>query len=451
MDLRQEQSQKMVLTQQQMLGLSLLQMNHMELEAYLSEVSLENPVIDLCEPVPSDDAVAEYVEQQQWLRRTEVSIIENDYDDEEEESDPFSRIPADPSFGDTLQDFAVFQLQEKNLPSTRLAAAQFLLESLDENGFLTDDIDELAKATCFSSEDLREALCVIRTLDPAGIGAANVTDALCLQLERLGAPKLAAKIIKEKLPELARHHYEKIARELFVTPSAVKAAADLIRSLDPFPCRGFTSAARAEYIFPDIIIREENGLLQVVFTVDARSYFKVNPFYLDLYQTSDDPDVRKYLAEKLSQARALQRSISQRESTLSRCVRFISVRQADFFREGISALHGLRLSDAADALEMNISTISRAIKGKYLQCAYGVFPLSFFFSGSAKNSNEEKTSVSTVSLKEQLKRIVLSDPDLSDRVLSEKLREAGFSVSRRTVSKYRAQLGLPSSYDRRGQ
>ena len=446
MDLRQVQTQALSLTQQQMLGLSLLQMNSLELEEYVQKAALENPVIDACGPLPEAETEA-FLQRQQWLRDT--AVPEDDYapSSDDDAFDPLLHIPGGTSPGETLQEAAAFQLQRKDMSPALRKAAFFLLESLDDNGFLPESADELAASSGLPAADLAEALRIIRSLEPAGIGAADVRDCLCLQLQRISGAGLAERIVSEKLADLARQNYRKIAKDLSVPPAAVREAAELIRSLDPFPGRDFAAPAWTEYIYPEVIIRPEGrDGLSVAFARDARSYFTVNQYYLDLYRTTDDPEVRNYLAGKIAQARTLQWAVSQRESTLSRCVAFIAGHQADFFREGVKALHGARLSDAADALNLNVSTVSRAIRGKYLQCSYGVFPLSFFFSGSAKNDAAGDSTVSTVSLKEQLREMIGKDPGLSDRVLAEKLRGAGYSISRRTVAKYRSQLGLPNSY-----
>ena len=445
MELEQTASQSLTLAPQQMLGLSLLQMNDLEIQTYLQQVSLENPVIDLCDPAPLNSSVDDYLKYQEWINEYSDQTERYHELNKDEISDSLSRITSETSPGETMQEILRIQLSPLKLESRMQKLTEFLIESLDENGYFTDSVDDLSSALGIAPEEINKALQILQTLEPAGIGARDLRECLYLQLKRRNGSVLAKQIISEKLDALAKKNYQKIAAELSTTLSSVQKCAHLIQSLDPYPWHDSSPRQKNHYIIPEITVEKINDEFSVSFLREEQPYFTLNPFYISLYHTTDDPIVKKYLTEKFTQVRIIQWGIAQRKNTLQRCVLFLIDYQKDFFCCGPQKLLSLTMTAAAEAISIHPSTVSRAVRGKYLLCNHGVFPLSYFFSSGIKSQN---SSVSSISVKEKIKKMIEETPGISDQKLADKLNESGYRISRRTVNKYRNQLNLPNAYYR---
>ncbi|MBP3735771.1 MAG: RNA polymerase factor sigma-54, partial [Lachnospiraceae bacterium] len=340
-------------------------------------------------------------------------------------------------------------LSQKDLPEEIAYAVSLLIASLDEAGYLRDPLPELSEDLCVPLSLLLEACNILRTMEPAGVGAADLTDCLLLQLDRLENTEPAAAIVAQCLPLLARSGYRQIAKQLKCSETEVRSACDLIRQLNPKPGAVFHQPSQTVYVRPDIYVRMNGDVPEVSSAYEDRERFRISRYYTGLLKETNDEQAKAYLAEKLRQAQVLQWSIAQRQSTLLRCAQIIAEHQADFFRYGEGHLHPLRMREVADALQLHNSTISRAVRGKYLQCCEGLFPLSHFFSQEAGGGNSLSSS-ETKALLKQLIENEDSEKPLSDQLLTEKLSDLGCPVSRRTVAKYRSELGIPPAYRRGG-
>lgn len=447
MELRQTQRQTQMLTPQMAQSIKILQMDIQELREYVEEVFQENPMLELPEPKETPDSLEE-------LSRRVGSLAAGDWqnayyhaqDAEEGRGDPLSSVGCFLDEENDLKRYILSQFMGTELESDVMEGVEFLLDRLDPGGFLDESLPELARGSGLPQRTMERALMELQAADPAGVGARDLQECLRLQLERrAGDHRLAASIVEGHLDRLARNQYSAIARALNAEEGEVKAACALIRTLNPKPGSGFSARENLAYITPDVLVTEERGLFEITINDAMLPRLRLSPYYNKLLQDTDDREVREYLVEKANQAKWTLRSIDQRRSTLLRCTRWIVERQREFFRFGPSRLLAVTMGDAAGELGIHESTVSRAVKDKYLQCSRGVYPLSYFFSRSL---GREGTSPEAA--KVLLRELVEGERvPLSDQKLCEEMASRGFPLSRRTVAKYREELGIQSAAGRK--
>ena len=285
-------------------------------------------------------------------------------------------------------------------------------------------------------------------MEPAGVGAAELSECLALQLERIGETGPALAIVQDHLETLAKRHDRAIAAKLSITPAQVEEARRTIRELDPRPGAVFQRTEQVFYIQPDLIVEEQEGQLVVKPARGERPPFRVSRYYQKMLKQSEDKEVREYLTEKLRQAENVLWAARQRGSTLLRCAQVIVERQREFFHSGPEAMRPLRMGEVAQELGLHESTVSRAVREKYLQCPQGLYPLSWFFTRSAGAGE----GVSGTAARKLVLRLIDGEDKgkpLSDQQLSERMAREGCPISRRTVAKYREELGIPSASGRK--
>lgn len=445
MELRQAQTQ--TLSQRQLYSVELLRLGSLELDAYVRELAQENPLIEVVEgqsPAPGLER-NDWTDRLRWLEDNDrQNWFYQQFSDEE--LDPLARVGTGGGLEETLVSFLSRQLDRMKPEEELRQAVKYLIYCLDDDGYLRTPLKELSEK--FPLSKLEEALRVLKTLEPAGVGAADLSQCLALQLERIGETGPALAIVRDHLDALARRHYRAIASALNVTEAQVEQARRTIRELDPRPGSVFQSVGQVHYAQPDLIVEEQEGRFVVKSARGERQPFRVSRYYRGLLQNSEDKEVQDYLSEKMRQAENLLWAAEQRESTLMRCAQVIATRQSGFFRDGPEALLPLGMAEVAAELELHESTVSRAVREKYLQCPRGLYPLSYFFARPA-GAGEETSAAAAKTL---LRRVVDGEDKrspLSDQQLSEAMAKEGCQVSRRTVAKYREELGLPCAVGRK--
>lgn len=452
MELVQKQVQR--LSQQQLQSVELLQMSSLELAGYLQDLSQENPVIDLDDtlPAPEPRPEDELLHRLEWL---EDNDRQNRYYQSmgDDELDPMARVGNSGGLEESLSQFLRRQLERMELDQDTKQTVGYLASCLDENGYFRFSAEELAQELSLPLSRLNSCLDILRTLEPAGVGAENLSQCLTLQLKRIGVDGPPLTIVQHHLDELAKCRYRSIASKLHITVEQVLQAQKIIRELEPRPGAIFEQPEQVQYILPDIFVEERDGVFLVKTRSSDRPVFQINGYYRSLLAQSDEPEVREYLGKKIRQAENVLWAIGQRENTLQRCAQVIVERQESFFRGGPRFLNQLRMADVAQALGVHESTVSRAVREKYLQCASGVYPLSYFFSRSATAAGTEQDTGATAS--RALLRQLIADEDkthpLSDQKLCEEMARSGCPISRRTVAKYREELSIPSASGRKHQ
>ena len=438
MSFKTEFRQQLKLSPRLMQSMEILRMNADELTEYLNRVSEENPVMEREE---SGDLRREWEalrRQASWLddgptRISGGTLSERGAVDRETES-----------LGAFLRD----QLERLRLPGPLSALCGYLIEMLDDDGYLEAADIESVRELGVPEELLQEALRTLRGLEPAGIGACSLSERICLQLERReNVPAYALAIARDFLPELGQRRYGPICKALELTKRQVQDAAELIASLNPRPAQGFASAESTRFVRPDIFVIRDGETLRVILNECAPPRFRLSVDYARLLRESDDPDTLDYLREKTRQAKWILDSLERRGTTLRRCAETLVTRQRAFFMEETAALVPMKLLSLAEELSLHPSTVSRAVRGKYLQCRLGTYPLRYFFSPAAGGAD-----ISRQSVKLRLAELVRQeDPrrPWSDEQLRELLSAEGAEISRRTIAKYRMECGILSSTARK--
>lgn len=447
MELLQTQTQQ--IDQYQIQRLEVLQMSALELQDYLQELSQENPVVDLNDSLSAEpNREDERFQHLWWLadsdRQNRYYQGLWDYED-----DPIARIGVGDGLEETLPQFIGRQLDRLRLDGDTTRTVRFLSSCLDGGGYLRGSLDELAKDSGIPLPLLERGLAVLRTLEPAGVGAENLSQCLALQLERAGVDGPVLAIVRDYLEALARCRYRYIADKLKISADEVLAAQKTIRELDPRPCAVFEQPGQTAYIYPDIFVEEQDGHFVARARTGERPAFQINGYYKDLMANSGQPEVKDYLRKKVQAAQDVLDAITQRQDTLLRCAQAIVDRQEGFFRTGEQALRSLRMADVADAVGIHESTVSRAVREKYLQCQRGVYPLGWFFSRGGAGGD-----MSGVAAKAALRQLIDGEDKthpLSDQKLCKALAAEGCPISRRTVAKYRDELNIPGTSGRKNR
>lgn len=448
MNLELSLKQSLKLSPQMLQSMEILQMSTLELNEYIQELVQENPAAELTEPAdPGDES------EELWRRLQSLADLDHQNRQyvtaDRDELDPLARVGTDGGLADTLLLHLTRQLERSHAPTLVLRGAQFLAACLDEDGYLRDDVADLAQAAGLPAPVLEDGLALLQTLDPPGVGARDLSQCLALQLQRRGETGFALAIVQKHLERLARKQYHAIAQDLGISQEEVRQAEEEIQSLDPRPGSAFASREESHYLIPDLAVVETDQGLSVVCQDSYTPTLQLSGYYCSLQKQSADPEVKEYLTEKIKQAQFVIQAVEQRRSTLLDCAQAIVRRQEGFFLQPDGHLIPLRLSDVAQELSIHESTVSRAIREKYLQCARGVYPLSFFFSREVGGAGE---GTSAHQIKARLGQLVAEedkDHPLSDQKLCQLLEGEGCTISRRTVAKYRDELGIPSASGRR--
>ena len=452
MEFRMEQKQTQTLSPQMMQSMEILQMGSQELLEYIEEVVQENPVLEPEERRDGQDETSLLRRKLEWLESTDPQNRYYHQQDTAADTDPLSNYGGVTSEEENLYHYVLSQVKLLDLDREVAAAAAFLVESLNQNGWLDESLEALCAESHTPLPVMERALEAVQSLEPAGVAARSLSECLCLQLiRRRPVNELALHIARDHLESLSKNRYGLIARALDTSQEAVREACDLIRSLNPRPGTGFASRDHLTYITPDIIVVNFPDHFELL----TNDYFfpalNLSSYYSRLLKESDDQEVKDYLAGKMRQAKWVVRSIDQRRTTLTTCAKCILEFQEAFFRKGPGHLRPLSLADVAQQMGVHESTVSRAVKDKYIQCSQGVYPLSYFFSrglGDRVGGDASSPDYAKALLK---KLIAGEDPHkpLSDQKLCALMAQEGCELSRRTVAKYRDELGIASTAGRR--
>ena len=443
--------QRQILSQKMIQSAQILQMNAQELAGYIRELALENPVVDIVEKAPEEEKdKKKEQETEEWLNtyedRSYTSFSGADTDADDREDFNF-RVDE----GESLAEYLRAQLMQEEFPALDRKILDFMLESLDSRGYMTEDPDYIAKAYGVSTEDVERLLGIIKRLDPAGVGARNLSECLLLQAQRSGIlTPLLESLIKDHLEDIAANRLPYLAKCCGTDMEELAEALKTIRELNPKPGNSFSDRRQLKYITPDVIFIKFADHFDILLNERLYPGIRVNEYYKNLSHDSEDKEVVEYLNGKIRQTEWVKECIEKRNSTLLKISRQLFLFQKEFFLHGNQALRPLRMADVAEALEVHESTVSRAVKGKYLQCAYGVYPMSYFFRGGITSG--EGTTVATDRVKERIREIIGREDrkkPLSDQKICDMLEEEGLGVSRRAVAKYRDEMGIPATSKRR--
>src|SRR5579871_4351293 len=352
----------------------------------------------------------------------------------------------------TLIDHLQSQLALVVLTESVRDAAESIIGNLDENGYLMSSPEEIAEAEQCAPEDVAEALRVVHTLDPAGVASADLRECLLLQLESRNAKGgVAWQIIADHLKMLELRQYKELAKVLHRPMEHIQIAVSVIRHLDPRPGLRF-SGPGARQVEPDVYISKDGDDYLIQISDEDVPQLRLNPQYRRMLDREQEPnrDVRSYIKERYASAIQLMKNIEQRKQTILKVCQSIVRRQMEFLEYGIDQLKPMMIKEVAEEIGVHPSTVSRAVASKYAHTAQGVFELRYFFSESVNGPEGGNTSL--LILKRRVKKLIdEEDPSrpLTDEQITRILQSQGIQVTRRTVAKYREDMRIPSTHQRR--
>ncbi len=368
-------------------------------------------------------------------------------DDEERRRFMFDSLTASAS----LRDHLLEQAHLSDLDPAEQTVAELIIGNLDDHGYLQAGVEELAQSTGHNRDLIEEVLSVIRSFDPPGVGALDLRECLLLQLERGGRiSSLEYRVVDKHMDALGRRRFPEIARSLGVEIDEIQDAAENIAGLDPRPGSAFLPNDD-HFVLPEANVEWKDGEYVVVSNRADLPQIRISNSYKDLLaQARNSKDVREYIRAKIRDGKFLLKSIHQRQDTILKIARQIVRRQREFMDEGVSHLKPMTMSEIAEAVGVHETTVSRAVSGKYIQTPQGLFEMRYFFTGGIKTSSGE--DMSNASVKQMISELVANEPKaspLSDEQLTKLLGERNVKIARRTIAKYRDELGILSSNMRR--
>ncbi len=454
--LHQNLSQQQVLSPQMRQSLDILQANSLELTQLIQQAIEINPVLELstdetCLETPTTEEPEHDMEtlsnlDDDWRdlqimeRKNNSSLSDN----EASRDHYYNSIVG----AQTLQEHLMNQVQESSVSTQIKLAATELIGELDDRGFFTESLETITTRSESSLRSLQSAQALLQNCTPHGIAALDVSESLLIQLHHLGHYSgTAVKIVTNHLPDLARRKIPEISRALGISIDAVNQAVALISKLTPDPAAQFDPTSNP-HITADILISiNSEGDLTASLTGQHIPDVSINNTYKDLMASSNESTARQYLRDRIRDGKALIRSVSQRQETLLAIANELIIRQPDFFFHGLTALRPLTMNDLAETIGVHPATVSRAVNAKYMQCPQGLIELRVLFTSGYQASDGEQ--IANTGVKETIHQLIAEEntnKPLSDSTIEKILKERGIQVARRTIAKYRDQLGiLPSN------
>ena len=472
----QELKQEQILAPQQIQSLEILAVPMLELQTKVSEELAANPVLEL-DRVPGESLASDmsreydgpeelsndYPESELKSGNDEImdkifqvadswnssnfSRLSYSADDDEKRQHFFESLTDDPS----LQEQLLEQLRLSDCRKNIRDAAEMVIGSIDNSGYLRTHPADIATAGAFDLKTVDKAIALVQTFDPPGIAARDLKECLLLQLARKGQDKgLLAKLIKNYLEEISRNKLPLVAKKMNIDIEELYDLIEELKTLNPSPGAAIAPDVSV-FVVPDVIVEKRNGEYVIVSNDDQIPRLRISGLYLKLMEDPATPEETKnYIKSKISSGKNLIKSLEQRQSTIRRIASVIIDTQYDFLENGIEQLHPLTMLQVANKLDLHETTVSRAIANKYIQLPSGLYEFKFFFTGGYQSSDGEE--LSSRSVKEKIREMIMSEDissPLSDSTIADELKKAGLSVARRTVAKYREEMGIQSSHLRR--
>jgi RNA polymerase sigma-54 factor len=471
--------QKLIMTPQLQQAIKLLQLSRLELVQSVSQELIENPVL---EEVPSEES-GEELSLEEGETAPDSQVVADTAPESAPEQESTHELKSDlelgPQWDEYLnemgdgRDYGNAEADEKELPSydqtlTRLPTlsdhllwqlhlstsdpgvvkgGEWIIGNLDDDGYFRATLDELAEQSGLSLREMEQALALIQSFDPVGIGARDLRECLLIQVRQLDLQgTLVEKIVQDHLVDLEKRRYPNIAKALDVTPQEVMEASQvIIHELEPKPGRPYLSAD-TNYVVPDVYVVKVEDNYVVQLNDEGLPRVRINPYYRKLINRNDaiDKVTKEYVEERLRSAQWLIKGMEQRSKTIYKVAESIVKFQLEFLDKGITHLRPMVLKGVAEDIGMHESTISRVTTNKYMHTPQGIFPMKYFFTtGFSDGSGAE---ISSLTVKDTIQKLIKEENltmPLKDQQIVDLLKERGIDIARRTVAKYREELRIP--------
>src|SRR5687767_3980874 len=460
--------QKLILTPSLQQAIKLLPMSTLELADLLNQEMVENPLL---EEVPTEELQPAEQQQQEKAAETPAAEKSDTWDDADYEyffgdylDDGYrSRTPQEvkelPPIENTLStaaslsDHLLWQLSLQTNDSHLVDIGGAIIGNLDDDGYLVASVEEIAAMGEWPVAEVERALLHVQTFDPIGVAARDLQECLWLQIRHLGLEGTPTeKIVIEHLRLLQNHQVPEIARKLGMTIDDLKEHIEIIRNLDPKPGSRY-NPSQSQYVIPDVYVVKVEDQYVAALNEEGLPQLRISPVYrrlLDKSGVEANDETRAYVKDKFRSALWLIKSVDQRQKTIHKVATSIINFQREFLDHGIEYLRPLVLRDVANDIGMHESTVSRVVNNKYMHTPQGVFEMKFFFHSGISSSYGD--NVSSVTIKQRIKKIIEGeDPrkPLSDSKIVSILQKEGLMLARRTIAKYREELKIPTSNQRK--
>jgi len=470
-------SQRLVMTPSLQQAIKLLQMSRLELQEVLNQEMVENPILEDQDemadserpdpdaareteaPAPAEAAPAAEEKDRDSFEEIDFNSYFEDYLDSAYNPRQYQEQPEEFSLENVLTrpeglpEYLTWQLSMSDASPGVRDIATYLIGNVDENGYLRVSRDEIREAHYENEGDVEAALTLVRSFDPPGVGAFDLPDCLLMQLAALGVENaLIERIIREHWSEFLNRQFAPLAKKLGVGMSEIQAAFEIIKNLEPKPGRKYSSE-RTIYVEPDVFVRKISDEYVIQLSEDGLPKLRISAAYRRLLRGGNGAigaEAASYLKDKMRSAIWLIKSLDQRQRTIYKVADSIVRHQREFLEHGIEHLRPLVLRDVANDIAMHESTVSRVVSNKYIHTPRGLFPMKYFFHSGIDSSHGD--DVSSLSIKNKISRIVDEEDSRrphSDARITQKLRAEGIQIARRTVAKYREELRIPSSSQRK--
>ena len=466
-------SQRLVMTPSLQQAIKLLQMSKLELVEEVQQELLENPVLEesqLEDGASSERQEGETSDESQGAQDTAESDPFDEIDYEayfrEIDSDYTPHAPREvgedlPSFENTLvkranlADHLTWQLDLSTSDDGVKRVGRAIIGNINEDGYLRASLEEIQQLSGQTAADVETTLQLIQSFDPVGVAARDLVECLCLQLKHLGQEGTAAEeIVRLHLDKVQRRHFKELSEALDLDMEDLQAELEIIRALDPRPGQKYNTES-STYVVPDVYVVKIDDEYQILLNEDGLPRLRISPVYRRMVARGagkgTSAEAKEYVRNKLRSAFRLIKSLEERQRTIFKVANSIVKFQREFLDYGIERLRPLVLRDVADDIGMHESTVSRVVNNKYMHTHRGLFEMRFFFhSGIA--STRGGGNVSSLTVKEKIRRIIDAEDSrrpLSDSAIVKLLKADGLQIARRTVAKYREELKIPSSSNRK--
>lgn len=479
--LHQRQVQKLILAPALQQAIKLLPLTNLELIEIIDAELSQNPMLEIeeetaekkSEGTEEEGIEKEGAEKSQETKKAADEDVVSDQQakDEDQEIEAYFQQYFDEGFrslsyekkesvalenivskGLSLWDHLDWQANLTFFEEKDKEIAQYIIGNINEDGYLTTSLEEIARAVDTSVERANQVREKIKMFDPVGVGSLTVGEALLIQMDHFEIKdEIARSIISQHIHLLEKSNFTQVAKELGISLDEVKPHIDVIKDLDPTPGRKY-SQEKTFYVVPDIIVTKEGDELKISLNDEGLPRLRVNTFYKKLLTqaSKENPEAYRYLKDKMKKAFWFLRSLDQRDRTIFKVARYIVDKQKDFLEKGMEYIKPLTLIELAQEIGVHESTVGRVVANKYIMTPRGVFSLKYFFHKSLSGDFGEE--ISSLRVKERIKKLVENEDrknPLSDIEIENILARENFRIARRTVAKYRKQLKIPPSHIRK--